>query len=249
MRNPRYVIAVPDLETSAGFYRDVLGFEVHEIDDPGWRFFVRGSCVIMAGECPDAIPPDQLGDHSWFAYIEVDGIDELHDAVASKARIVSALVDEPWGMREFGIRTADGHRIKFGSPVGAMEDASTSSDEASTRRATWIAAVNAGDADRYAALVTEDVVWVPPSHEPLQGREAFRAWLKPFVESYSYELELSPSASHESGPWAWERGAFRSRMQPRKGGDPHEHGGRYFVLWRRGEDGTWRIERYVDGMG
>jgi len=27
-----------------------------------------------------------------------------------------ALRDEPWGMREFGLRTADGHRLMIGSP-------------------------------------------------------------------------------------------------------------------------------------
>ena len=35
LRNPRYVIAVNDLEKSARYYRDILGFEVHEIGDPG----------------------------------------------------------------------------------------------------------------------------------------------------------------------------------------------------------------------
>jgi catechol 2,3-dioxygenase-like lactoylglutathione lyase family enzyme len=30
-----FVIAVPDLERSAAFYRDALGFAVHEIGDPG----------------------------------------------------------------------------------------------------------------------------------------------------------------------------------------------------------------------
>lgn len=84
----------------------------------------------------------------------------------------------------------------------------TSSDTASTRRETWIAAVNAGDADRYAAVVTEDVVWIPPSGEPLHGREGFRAWLEPFIDSFSYELELTPSAEHESGRWAWFVGVY-----------------------------------------
>lgn len=122
MRSPRYVIAVPDLRASARFDGEVLGFEVHEIGDPGWRFFVRDRCVIMAGECPDALPPRDLGDHSWFAYIEVDGIDELHDDVVTRGvEVISALKDEPWQMREFGIRTADGHRIKFGSPSGSAD--------------------------------------------------------------------------------------------------------------------------------
>lgn len=118
LKNPRYVIAVPDLKVSAKFYGDVLGFEVHEIGDPKWRFYSRDEVIIMAGECPDALPPRELGDHSWFAYIEVDGIDELHESVAGKGvEVISPLVGEPWGMREFGIRTVDGHRIRFGSPV------------------------------------------------------------------------------------------------------------------------------------
>ena len=116
MRNPRYVIAVQDLERSAQYYRDVLGFEVRTPADPGWRFFVRGQCFIMAGECRDALPPAELGDHSYFAYIEVDDIDSLHAAVLGKgAVVIKDLRNEPWGMREFGIRTVDGHRIMFGN--------------------------------------------------------------------------------------------------------------------------------------
>ena len=114
IRNPRYVLAVPSRARSAAFYRDVLGFAVHEIGDAGWRIFSRGDCVIMAGECPDAIPPASLGDHSYFAYLEVDRIDEFYAAVRERgAEVTKPLRDEPWGMREFGIRTADGHRIMF----------------------------------------------------------------------------------------------------------------------------------------
>ncbi len=118
IRNPRYVIAVPDLERSARYYRDVLGFEVHEIGDPGWRFFMRDQCWILAGECPDALPAHELGDHSYFAYLEVDDVDALHAELTAKgATVMKKLRDEPWGMREFGIRTVDGHRIMFGRPI------------------------------------------------------------------------------------------------------------------------------------
>lgn len=120
LTGPRYVIAVPDLARSAAWYRDALGFEVHELGDPGWRWLQRDACVIMAGECPDALPPAQLGDHSYFAYVEVDDIDALHADVAARgAEISKPLRDEPWGMREFGVRTVDGHRMMFGQPVGS----------------------------------------------------------------------------------------------------------------------------------
>ncbi len=114
----RYVIAVPDLEVSARFYGEVLGFEVHEIGEPFWRFFVRDGCVIMAGECRGALPPAELGDHSWFAYVEVDGIDAFHEEIVRRgADVPSPPEDQPWGMRELTVRTADGHRMRFGSPI------------------------------------------------------------------------------------------------------------------------------------
>lgn len=119
LARPRYVIAVHDLARSAAWYRDVLGFEIHEVGDPGWRWFQRDACVILAGECPDALAPAATGDHAYFAYIDVDGIDAFHaDVVARGADTIKPLRDEPWGMREFGIRTIDGHRMMFGEGIG-----------------------------------------------------------------------------------------------------------------------------------
>ena len=113
-----FVIAVPDLEASAAFYRDVMGFEVREIGDPGWRMFVNDHCRIMAGECPDAIPPAYLGDHSYYAYLVVDEVDDYFASVkAAGAEILKDVRSEPWGMREFALRTADGHRIMVGKDL------------------------------------------------------------------------------------------------------------------------------------
>lgn len=113
-----YVLAVPNLARSGAFYRDVLGFTVHEIGDPGWRMFVKDGCRIMAGECPDAIPPRDLGDHSYFAYFVVDNVDAYHErAVANGAEILASPDDKPWGMREFCLRTVDGHRIVIGQDL------------------------------------------------------------------------------------------------------------------------------------
>ena len=112
-----FVLAVPNLKTSAEFYRQVLGFTVHEMA-PGWLRYERDNCSIMAGECPDALPPRDLGDHSYFGYIVVEGIDPLHEQViAAKTEVIKSLRTEPWGMKEFGLRTADGHRIMFGERV------------------------------------------------------------------------------------------------------------------------------------
>ena len=113
-----FVLAVPDLERSARFYRGALGFTVHEIGDPGWRLFSRDGCRIMAGECPDAMPPANLGDHSYFAYLVVTDVDaELEQVERHGAEILKRVRDEPWGMREFALRTVDGHRIMVGQEL------------------------------------------------------------------------------------------------------------------------------------
>ncbi|MBI2769525.1 MAG: VOC family protein [Burkholderiales bacterium] len=114
-----FVLAVPNLATSTAFYRDVLGFTIHEVGDPGWRIMERDSCRIMAGECPDALPPAQLGDHSYFAYLVVDDVDNFFAHITSTGtEITKPIASEPWGMREFGLRTVDGHRIMIGQDIG-----------------------------------------------------------------------------------------------------------------------------------
>ena len=112
-----FVLAVQDLQRSADFYRDCLGFDIHEMGDPGWRFFERDECRMMVGHCPDTQPAHDIGDHSYFAYLTVDDIDSYYESVSAKGvDIIKPLADEPWGMTEFGLRTIDGHRMMIGQP-------------------------------------------------------------------------------------------------------------------------------------
>ena len=114
---PRYVIAVTNLERSTQYYRDVLGFSIQWQEVPGWRLFIRDSCLIMAGECSDALPATELGDHSYFAYIQVVEINRLHQELSNRGvTVTKPLTNESWGMKEFGIKTIDGHRMMFGEP-------------------------------------------------------------------------------------------------------------------------------------
>lgn len=112
-----YVLAVPDIRRTADWWVQVMGFAV-EMEPDGWIFVARGPCRIMLGECPDAIPPADLGDHSYFAYITVDDLDAYHAEIAPRgAEILAGPGDKPWGMRELAIRTPDGHRIMFGQDL------------------------------------------------------------------------------------------------------------------------------------
>lgn len=111
----RLVIAIPNLTSSSDYYQNVLGFEIKALGDDGWLIYQKGAACIMAGECPNATPPDQLGDHSYFAYFIMDSLSDYYEkVVAAGGEIVKPLKVEPWGMQEFGVKTIDGHRIMFG---------------------------------------------------------------------------------------------------------------------------------------
>jgi catechol 2,3-dioxygenase-like lactoylglutathione lyase family enzyme len=112
-----YVLAVHNVSASAKFYVDVLGFAVH-LEPPGWVFVKKDNCMIMLGECPDDMHPSELGCHNYFAYLRVDDADAYFaELSAKKADFISTIADKPWGMREFGVRSPDGHRIMIGHVI------------------------------------------------------------------------------------------------------------------------------------
>lgn len=113
----RFTLAVHDLGRSTDYYMSVLGLDI-DFTAPGWTFLSRGSFRVMLGECRDAIAPAALGDHAWYGYVTVtDAAALFAEYQASGVEFTQPLADKPWGMREFGIRTIDGHRLMFGQEL------------------------------------------------------------------------------------------------------------------------------------
>jgi uncharacterized glyoxalase superfamily protein PhnB len=105
------------LAKSAEYYQQQLGFTSYWAGE-GWNFLRRDSFTVMLGECPDDRSAFETRNHSYFAYIDVEDIDALHAEYQAKdVEIHYELADKPWGQREFGIRTIDGHRIMFGEGI------------------------------------------------------------------------------------------------------------------------------------
>lgn len=114
------------------------------------------------------------------------------------------------------------------------------------RRDEWVQIVNAGDLEGYVGLFSENAVWLPPGQTAVAGRPAIREWLTPFFKQFHYNFSIENEQIRIAGDWAIERGTFHSELTRKEGGEPMRHSGKYVVLWHRGEDGLWHIDRYLD---
>jgi catechol 2,3-dioxygenase-like lactoylglutathione lyase family enzyme len=112
-----FVLAVKDLDRSAAYFRDVLGFRLSWEEAPDWRLAERDGVRLMIGYCPNERSAAEIGAHSWFGYIEVDDVSALRSELERRGAQCTAASDKPYGMREIIVTTPDGHRIVFGQDM------------------------------------------------------------------------------------------------------------------------------------
>jgi len=117
-----FVLLVSSLQGSATFFRDVMACTIHGVVDPDWLCFRRDGYEFMVKEWGDCLRQTGGGSDPGvmprFAYLAVPNvIDDYRRAVAHGVPLFKSLRDEPWGRREFGLCTADGHRIMMGQDL------------------------------------------------------------------------------------------------------------------------------------
>ena len=117
-----HVLAVQNMDQSAGYYRDVLGFRISWEDADDWRLAERDGVRLMLGNCPEDSPASDLGSHNWFGYFDVDDVDSLHAELTARGAACTAPKNTHYGMREIVVTTIDGHRLVFGQQVKTPSD-------------------------------------------------------------------------------------------------------------------------------
>ncbi len=113
----QHVLAVKDLAANESYFLNELGFTLRFRVD-GWSFVQLQGFYVMMGECPDDYMAKETNDHSYYAYVNCTDIDALYaQYLKSGALVHAAPEDKPWGLREFGVSTPEGHRIMFGQEI------------------------------------------------------------------------------------------------------------------------------------
>jgi uncharacterized glyoxalase superfamily protein PhnB len=126
-------LIVSDIDRSAAFYRDVLGFQVvTTVPDAAPFVFVwlqrDGVNVFLnrkdgvADDVPRLAERTIGGTNTLFMTIESDsvenGIDGLFERIDGRAPVVMPLKNQFYGMREFGIEDPDGYVVFFAQRIG-----------------------------------------------------------------------------------------------------------------------------------
>jgi uncharacterized protein (TIGR02246 family) len=115
-------------------------------------------------------------------------------------------------------------------------------DEQAIRQleATWIAAVNAGDADTLLSLMADDVVFLNPGQEPF-GRDGFAP---NFLAAHERAVVHCVSELDEVvvvGDVAFSRSRDSVSLAPRDGSARLRFAGHRLTIYRRQPDGRWLL--------
>ena len=115
-------LLVANVERSLAFYVDTLGF-ARSMTVPEQSPFVfaavtSGSIEIFVNDASTAVKeyPAFVGKPigaTGTMFIEVEGVDAIHDRLKSRVKIVMPIVTQFYGMREFAIEDPDGYVITF----------------------------------------------------------------------------------------------------------------------------------------
>lgn len=123
-------------------------------------------------------------------------------------------------------------------------------------REAHIAALNAGDADAWVSLFTEDGVQMPPNVPANVGRERVRSSSRTFLGAFRPAFAVPVAEVRVAGDWAFERGAYRIALTPKSGGEPIQDVGKYITIYQRLPGGTggiardiWNTDHPLPGMG
>jgi uncharacterized glyoxalase superfamily protein PhnB len=104
------VLHVPDVAAAAAFYRDVLGFTCD--------FGNETYAVVWRDNSAIHFVRDEAGPKGVHLFQWVKDIDAYYSEIVGRgASVAAAPKDQPYGIREFGVRDINGVGIVFGQDI------------------------------------------------------------------------------------------------------------------------------------
>jgi uncharacterized protein (TIGR02246 family) len=109
---------------------------------------------------------------------------------------------------------------------------------------TFENAFNRGDAGSVAQMYTWDGAVLPPDAPRADGRDAIQRFWQRAIDGGLRDLSLQAVEVEEAGNIAYEVGIATLKARTASG-SMQALSLKYVIIWRRGEDGAWRLHRNI----
>jgi ketosteroid isomerase-like protein len=108
----------------------------------------------------------------------------------------------------------------------------------------YIRAFNTKDTRGMAAMLTDDVVVMPPNKGAITGKAAFCSWQEESIAgAIEVRLDVTPIEIEVMDRWAFDRFGYSFALTPVDGGTVRERG--YCVWILRKDSDEWRAARAI----
>jgi uncharacterized protein (TIGR02246 family) len=104
----------------------------------------------------------------------------------------------------------------------------------------YAAAANRGDAAAVANLYTKDALYLVPNGETVKGRNAIQSTAQEMIDAGMKNLKFSSVVHEVDGDLAYHVGKLS--MDIPTGAGIHREKGKFVDIYKRQDDGSWKIQ-------
>lgn len=112
----------------------------------------------------------------------------------------------------------------------------------------WENAVESKDIGRILALITDDVVFMPPGAPSIVGKKAVEETYRALFMRYSIQQTFAPEEIQVGADWAFARGVDVLTLVPLDGNVPIVVRARGVSILKREQDGSWKFARGITNL-
>jgi uncharacterized protein (TIGR02246 family) len=109
----------------------------------------------------------------------------------------------------------------------------------------WTAAVDAGDLEVLARLMTEDIVVIHGNGRLLCGKKAVVNDCALGLEAFSLQQKVESEETIVAGEWAFDRAKVHTTINSRKSRDTKQFDSRTITILRKQSGLGWRVARVI----
>jgi len=102
-------------------------------------------------------------------------------------------------------------------------------------------AIRQGDAAAAASLYADDAILMPYETEMIKGKPGIEAYWSGAIQMGVKNLVLTVVELGGADDFVYEVGTAVMTVQLEGMTEPMEGSGKYVVIWKKGEDGTWKL--------